>query len=409
MATSVLDTLPAPDDPFFASTPKKPSLKFSRKEFVIYLVFFTVVFIFEGVFTWFSRFINEILFLFGLLFSVQGIVFLALLVASVPLLILAHEVGHVLGGKLARFRFMFLSVGPLMISKRMGGLKVTVDKNQAVLGGLTSMYPTSTENLSSRIALLVACGPIMSLLVGILLIGLRNQYMLLPEATQPAMNGVVDLYARKGFMILGSLSLFFGVISLIPTKMGALYTDGAHLWMLLRKGPGAARQRAIWLMKSLSIAGQRPRDWPEEALMDASSLEDASPLEFVGRTFSYLHALDRQLYTEAQQQLRRILLLWPTITPSVQPALAMEAAYFEAAILNNAQRGRAWLDKGASGSFLNQADALRSEMAVLLAEGHRDKATALLQPFENALQESIDAGLVIALREWVGNVFARTS
>ena len=231
-------------------------------------------------------------------------------------------------------------------------------------------------------------------------------YIWVPELENLGINAIYVFYLGKWLKIVGFLSLVFGFYSFYPTKVANLYTDGFHLWMLTQKGPRADCEHAIWLLKSLSIAGQRPRYWPERAVAAATGLEDKSPFEFIGRLFGYLHALDTQRYDVAQYQLKRIMMLWSTIVPAMRPAVALEVAYFEASFFNDTQRARAWLEKGTSGSFINNADALRSEMAVLVAEGQTDKAKALIAPFQQAINESIDVGMAIAEREWVKNIFA---
>ena len=156
MATPTLEPLPSPDDPLFDSIKEVPSSKIHVGKVFVLSFILILGLLFEGTQVWFSMFWEEVLFLISLMFSLEGVFFLAILVASLPLLIFVHEAGHVIGGKLAGFRFMLLSVGPLVISKRTGGLKVTLDKNQMMLGGLTSMYPTDLKNLGRRKALLIA-------------------------------------------------------------------------------------------------------------------------------------------------------------------------------------------------------------------------------------------------------------
>ena len=110
--------------------------------------------------------------------GIQKPLFFIGLLLPLPLVLAIHEGGHLLGGKLAGFRFALFIVGPLMISRRKDGIKFSVNKSLGAYGGLAASFPTTTDNLRKGMTMLVAGGPLASLNTGILFLGMS---FLFPE------------------------------------------------------------------------------------------------------------------------------------------------------------------------------------------------------------------------------------
>jgi len=331
--------------------------------------------------------------------GLQKGVLLAGIFVLLPVAIAIHEGGHLLGGKLAGFQFALFVVGPLMILRQGDGIKFKLNKSFATYGGLAASFPTSTVNLRRGMLMLVAGGPLTSLLTGLVFLALGLFVFPLPESTESL--SFLGLFGRIALFFMALVSVVIAFVTMIPGKTGGFMTDGARLRLLAKGGPASDRELAVWQVTTTSMSGTRPSKWPTDALESAIMLQDESIFEYVSRTLAYTHAMDAKDYPQAHQHLRRALSLWNKIPASLQPSIAMEAAYFEAIARQDARRARAWLDKAVQSPFIDQTTKHRSESAVLIAEGMHEEAKEKLGEAENALSAILDAGMATAQAHWI--------
>ena len=128
-----------------------------------------------------------------------------------------HEIGHVLGGLCAGFRFNSLRIGPLMIHP---GFRISRCRGwSAWLGGAAQMIPVASDKLAARAWRSCCAGPAASILSGCAV-------LLLPTKGSAAW-----LFA------IGSL--IGGLADLVPWRTPTVVSDGARIWMLLKRRGGA--------------------------------------------------------------------------------------------------------------------------------------------------------------------------
>ena len=84
--------------------------------------------------------------------------------AALYLVLLTHELGHLLFGKLAGMRPFLLITGPLKMVATQKGWQVSLNTNIALAGGLAACMPVRTETMRRDLLWLVAGGPLTSLL-----------------------------------------------------------------------------------------------------------------------------------------------------------------------------------------------------------------------------------------------------
>ena len=255
--------------------------------------------------------------------------------------------------------------------------------------------------------MLVAGGPLTSLLTGLLFLVLGIFVFPFPESTESL--SFLGLFARIALLFMGLVSLVISLVTMIPGKTGGFMTDGARLRLLAKGGPASDRELAVWQVTTTSMAGTRPSEWPKEALESAIALQDESIFEYVSRTLAYTHAMDAKDYSQAQQHLLRALSLWNKIPASLQPSIAIEAAYFEAITRQDAERARMWLDKAGQSPFLDQTTKHRSESAVLIAEEKYEEAKEKLEEAKKALNTILDAGMAEAQANWIQDLQESTT
>lgn len=77
--------------------------------------------------------------------------------------VVIHELGHVLGGRLAGFNFHTIAVGPIQVNRhpfREGLYRGPL----ALRGGWVSMFPIKRDHLRERALVLVSAGPLLNLM-----------------------------------------------------------------------------------------------------------------------------------------------------------------------------------------------------------------------------------------------------
>lgn len=314
------------------------------------------------------------------------------------LAILAHEVGHVAGGQLARFRFHLLVAGPLRIERNpvTQRIRAVLNRELSLYGGIAASLPTGTERLPRRLGMMVAGGPGASFLLA----GIGAALVYGPLAGAGPL-----LKVAVGIMTLISGGL--GVVTLIPMRFSGFASDGARLLRLLRGGPEAQREAAILSIMAVSVAGTAPRDWPAETVSAAASVRDGSSDECTACLLAYSHDLDRGEVDSARRTLHRALELADRYPPAFIPALMVEAAFFEGFVSRDAAAARAYLTEVPAKTIaVTPFDRLRAEAAIALAEGdaagareHVERARAVApagDAFRRALLEQLSAAVPAA-------------
>lgn len=295
-----------------------------------------------------------------------GVVVALTAVVAGYLAILAHEVGHVIGGRLAGFRFALLVAGPLRVERdsATGRIRAGLNRELSLAGGIAGSLPTDTHALPRRLGLMVAGGPGASFL----LTGIAATLLSGPARHAPPL-----LTTLLGIMLIISCGL--GVVTLIPMRFSGFASDGARLLRLVRGGPDAKREAAVLAIVALSTAGTAPRDWPAETVRDATDMRDGSSDECMANLLAYSRAMDLGDTAGARAALHRALELAGEYPTAFVPALMAEAAFFEGFVSRDAATARAYLAEVPEKTIaVTPFDRLRAEIAVALAEGDRAAA-----------------------------------
>jgi len=308
-----------------------------------------------------------------------------------------HELGHVLGMLAANFRVLLYVVGPLKISREGDRLRLRLNRDLALAGGVAAGLPKDLRAadddraLTRRYALVVAAGPAMSLALA-----------LLGGLGAAATAGTPNAFA-PGIFALVNAAIF--LVTAIPAKTSGFDTDGAQLLDLLRGGHRAERKRLATLITTFSVNGQRPRDW-DPALMERwLALRDGRRDDVLPTFYGYYHALDRGEIERAGEFLDRALELREGMPGPFRPAVLLEAAYFTARYRQEAAGARALLDQ-ARGGTVEAHSRLRAEAAVLWAEGRRDEAADQARAGLAAASKSWDKGGTTAEQDWLRALLA---
>jgi hypothetical protein len=241
---------------------------------------------------------------------------------------LIHELGHVAGGLLAGFRFVWLVWGPLEVRREGDRMRLALNRRLSLAGGLALCLPPNGQVPLRGLAGYVGGGPVLSLVAG---------SAALAGAWGMPDRGSVGGWAAAAF---GLASLVIALLTLIPSR-GDFLSDGAQLLRILRHPALARRDLAVAALSGLALSPQRPRDWPADLLAQVAAKDE--PPSATAFYLRYLHALDLGKPHEAREHLQQALFTTPA-TP-LATELALEAAFFEVAIRRDAEQSRRWLER----------------------------------------------------------------
>jgi hypothetical protein len=296
--------------------------------------------------------------------------------------IAVHELGHLAGGLIARMRFLFYVVGPFRVERGdHDRLRVTLNRDVVFAGGAVAMIPTGTHDLKRRMLLLVAGGPLASLLLALLTFA----------------------FGHPLIHVVGIISLFIFIVTIIPMQSGGMMTDGKRMVRMMGKGPAAESEAALMALVSAWASGTEPREWPRDLVDRAVTAAAESIEQYNAHVFAYFHFLDAGDVDTARIHAMGALELADTLPPAFKPSMELEAAYFIAHYDGDVARARQ-LYEGVPkrGLGIYEYERGRTEAAILLAEGQNEEAhriaraaldaTPARNPFARARLEELIAG-----------------
>ena len=281
-------------------------------------------------------------------------------IAGVLAAIAVHELGHVVGGLTQRFTFRWMTVGPLRVSLERGRLRFSVNRVGILWGGTAVLQPLDDRDLLRRMCWIAAGGPLASLA--------------LAAVAWVAAQGA----GREAWLMTCLASFLIAVVTLVPSQMNGLRSDGGRLLDLLRDGP--ARQRECRLLAILVAMndGQRPASWNADTMRAILEEPAGYHLEIPSLLSAYLWCLDRDAIDEAEAVLERALVATTTHAPVFRAAVLLEAAWWHAVMRDNLALAERELAEAGSAMVLGESTRLRAHAAVLSRQGaHADARRAM--------------------------------
>ncbi|MFL5733870.1 MAG: hypothetical protein ACJ78Q_11785 [Chloroflexia bacterium] len=318
---------------------------------------------------------------------------LSTLLVWVPFLLLevvAHEMGHLLAGKLVGFRFVFCTIGPFKFTSTGRGLALGYNENWMTVAGSAASIPEHPRHARQRELARIAGGPIASLLLG-------GMALALAASTGGLPHRLCELAAITSLFSFGA--------NMLPFKSGGSLSDGARIKMLLSSKGAGDRYCAIVALVGASKRGQRPRDWNHEWSTRATGLADGSLDDIAGNHLAYYAAVDANDMAGAEAHMERALAAseGAHIPHRVRWTILVDAAFFLAYFRGDAPTARALLT--AAGDARTSHDRfiqLRAEAAALLAEGKLAQAQAIAAEGLAALEQARPSCTGSQLeREWL--------
>ena len=161
---------------------------------------------------------------------------------SVFLVIAAHELGHVITALYYKWEFVYLIIGPIKIYKAEDCMKFCFEKNVALWGGISHIYPRKIEERTVvEYSNVFIMGPVFSILSGMLFAALYYVSHVLI------------------FMMCAAMSLGIGGALLLPIRrrIGGVYLDGYRYYRIRKRGLESNDEIAI--LEIWSLIYQNPQ------------------------------------------------------------------------------------------------------------------------------------------------------
>ncbi|NUO01074.1 MAG: hypothetical protein HUU01_10715 [Saprospiraceae bacterium] len=289
----------------------------------------------------------------------------------------AHELGHLISGLAQGFKFHLFIVGLLGVRRNAATDRIEwfVNRDVNLAGGIAATVPVRDEpGLRQKFALIVAMGPVVSLLGALIALGLSYASLPLLE-TQ---NTVLLRLAINGGFAFGAASLLLFVATTLPGRTGTFFTDRARFFRLIRGGRAAEIEQATLTVLAKTMGGE-PYSALDKSQLEAIATEDSTMFQVYARNLLFRYHLD---VNEPEEALRQIQLTEPLIGD--QPALfknevLKELALAYALIAQDVEKAQfflsqihpAWDQKAGAAGLL-----IQSAMANALQEFERSRELA---------------------------------
>ena len=294
---------------------------------------------------------------------------------AAPFLVCLHEFGHLIPALSLGYRPRRFVVWPFVFAVTpQRALNVRYAREFPILGGSTLALPRDFPDLVRRQVIVVAGGPLASILVA------AGAFVIAARVHQAWMWGVAIAAA---IMILNVVPSRLKI-----TRNKRVRSDGGLIADLLLPGPRRDASRALLRVVALQANGNRPREIPEALIRTACSLADRSFEEANAHYIAYWWTLDSGDLNAARRLLDHALELL-NAAQEHRTVVSVERAFFTARYDGDAATARSMLIASMK-AYVHRHTRLRALAATLLAEGKPREAGRTASAASAALESCIE-------------------
>ncbi len=272
------------------------------------------------------------------------------------LVILIHELGHLVIGLVLQDNFQYIRVGVIEFDQ-FNRLKWKWQWG-SLFSGRTLTLPNSTRGLRWRLFLSTIAGPASNLISG--LVAVKFASMISPG------NNVL---VAAALYVFSAQSFFAAFVNLVPAVLHGKMNDGMRLFTLAFNRKKGERLISIVLFladakrgKSEAIGKYDMGKW--------ANINDQTSDQVIANWAAYRENKDH--IEVAAQHLENCLVHSSIATPELREEIIIEAAIFQAIRRNRVDLARAWLSEDKSGK--KRLNRYFAEAMILRGEGQTEQA-----------------------------------
>jgi len=303
-----------------------------------------------------------------------------------------HELGHAIAGVLVKFDFRTYVVGPFLWNKEASGWKFKWNNNINTAGGLVICLPTSSTNINKKFAWYAGGGPLASLILSIVAL-----------AVAYALHAGGSSFVNLKFLLamIGILSFIIMVTTTIPYNAGGLASDGARIVSMLQGGNKAKFEALILKLLACATSGIRPKLMSLEDLEEAKILGDKlhAPFRIYIPGFYHQVAFDKNEIELAEEHLLAHIAFVDDMPKGINSGVWIDAAFFYGFAKKDLEKAEWYWSKYTPSAMTQKAQVFATEAAIALLKNEKKLATTKIEVAYKELDNMIDKGLAIALRE----------
>ncbi len=298
-------------------------------------------------------------------------------VVALPLQLAVHELGHALVGRAHGGYLLRFVMGPWRCQRYRSGFRWRRVRSLRGIGGFVQTLLPAGKNFRAALTWMLLGGPLANLLMA----GLA--FMMIWYAPWWPL--------RVAAIPVALFGLMFGLINLLPFRVGGFLTDGANLWRIWSDPAALAQSQRMARIARASIDGLRPREL-DAADIEALDPEQAEGMErFLALLVRASVAEDQHQPEEARALINRALVDWEQLPDGFRQALALGAASACAQLDRDAQGARAWLAK-TEGGLLEDFHIAWVEALIAGIEGKEQERAQALARVRSALDDTVYRG-----------------
>lgn len=176
------------------------------------------------------------------------------------------------------------------------------------------------------------------------------------------------------------ISLISAIVNLIPVRVQNYYSDGAHIYNLLSRGPSLDMLRASASVTLTLITPSRARDYDIQALQQAALSNTEEHDGMILRLWISGYFLDRGQTAEAIQAMLEAETIGERCYSTIRGELLAGFVFGHAILRRDAGRARLWWDRmEARKPDPDSTDRQWARTALLWVEGRLDEAHEALR------------------------------
>jgi len=330
----------------------------------------------------------------SLIISVIGVSIAAFAIGMI-LNVILHEVGHLIGGLLTGWKFVYFGIFNQLWVKEQGKIVRKTAHTQGA-AGICRMAPPEMKNGTLPHRLYLFGGAFMNLLFAAVcaLLFLRL------AANAP--------FQARAFLIAGIAGAFLAITNLVPGKAGFVMTDG-YLMLNLGKKQNTDMRLRFWRnsnLVALRANGTRARDIPSEYFEWAKRGERISdPFALEAALLPYEQLVDKGELAEARTYLQLVRDCMDSALVPYMPAVDLHVMFHE--LIDECRESEinrlytADVRKYAKESTTSEGVQRVLYAYARLFSKNAEMAKAHLKLFETACKNSTNVGSIAGQRELV--------